>query len=78
MAIIHKLVESGAEAYLPFLLARERVIRRQRSDGADGSMSGGYSVKYEFGDITAELRMVGNQSFVRLTLNGGSNVFGNE
>ena len=74
MAIIHKLVESGAEAYLPFLLARERVIRRQRSDGADGSMSGGYSVKYEFGDITAELRMVGNQSFVRLSVTGDVNV----
>ena len=69
MAIIHKLVESGAEAYLPFLLARERVIRRQRSDNADGSMSGGYAVKYGLGDgIEGELRMVGNQSFIRLSL----------
>lgn len=75
MAIIHKLVESGAEAYLPFLLAREREIRRKRSDNSDGSMSGGYAVKYELGDgIEGELRMVGNQSFVRLTLNGGSRV----
>ena len=75
MAIIHKLVDSGAEAYLPFLLAREREIRRKRSDNSDGSMSGGYAVKYELGDgIEGELRMVGNQSFVRLTINGGSRV----
>lgn len=68
MAIIHKLVESGAEDYLPFLLARERVIRKQREDNPDGSMSGGYAVKYELGDgIEGELRMVGNQSFIRLT-----------
>lgn len=69
MAIIHKLVESGAEAYLPFLLARERVIRRQREDNPDGSMSGGYAVKYELGDgIEGELRMVGNQSFISLRM----------
>lgn len=69
MAIIHKLVESGAEAYLPFLLAREREIRRKRSDNSDGSMSGGYAVKYELGDgIEGELRMVGNQSFISLRM----------
>lgn len=75
MAIIHKLVEPGAEAYLPFLLARERVIRRRRENNAEGAMSGGYAVKYELGDnIVGELRMVGNQSFIRLTVGKAAGV----
>lgn len=67
MAIIHKLVESGAEGYLPFMLARERVIRNRRGDSFKS-----HTIKYELGDVSAELRMVGNQSFIRLEVGKGT------
>lgn len=67
MAIIHKLVDDGAEGYLPFMLARERVIRNRWGDSFKS-----HTIKYELGDVTAELRMVGNQSFIRLEVGKGT------
>jgi len=66
VAIIHKLVDDGAEGYLPFMLARERVIRNRWGDSFKS-----HTIKYDLGDVTAELRMVGNQSFIRLERGGG-------
>ena len=86
MATIHKFVDDGAEAYLPFLLAREREIRRrkkkerERGQGQaivtlveDEPMEGSYTANFDFGDgIEGELRMVSNQSFIRLTKGGSA------
>ncbi len=47
------------------MLARERAIRNRWGDSFKS-----HTIKYELGDVTAELRMVGNQSFIRLETGG--------